>query len=175
MSEAIGQYRTACRRFSEVVAEGAGRWANPSPCAGWDARAVVEHVIGTHDELLLQPAGTKRERPHDDPIARWDATLPAIDSAIEAPSSGVDLDRLLPDLTIELLAHTWDLAKAIGVEPHLDAELCEISYLRVLGYDEQIRSTGLFAAAVPVHDDTDFPAKFIAFFGRDPEWTPESS
>jgi hypothetical protein len=34
---------------------------------------------------------------------------------IEAPSSGVDLERLLPDLTIELLAHTWDLAKAIGV------------------------------------------------------------
>ena len=33
---------------------GDGRWDRPSPCADWDARGVVEHVIGFHEVLVLR-------------------------------------------------------------------------------------------------------------------------
>src|SRR3954468_18291361 len=97
---AINNYRSARNGFTAVVAQGEGRWTDPSPCPDWDARAVVEHVIGFHDQLLLGPTGTIPTRPQDDPIARWQETAHAIDSAIEVASSKdvaeVNLDGLLP-------------------------------------------------------------------------------
>jgi hypothetical protein len=72
-------------------------------------------------------------RPKDDAIARWAVTVSAKDSAIEVASSHdlgdpplpseIDLDQLIPALTAEALAHTWDLAKAMGVDPRLDTGL----------------------------------------------------
>ena len=111
-------------------------------------------------------------RPDDDPVARWSLTVPAIRSAVEMASSEVDLDSLLPALTAEVLTHTWDVAKAIGVDPDLDTELCEVSYDFMRANEEQVRSSGLFGAAVSRPNDTDAVTQFIAFLGRDPVWTP---
>ena len=171
---AITNHRSACNGFSAVVGQGERMWTNPSPCAEWDARGVVEHVIGFHEALLLRPTGTEPARPMDDPIARWALTVIALDSAMDVASSKdleIDLDRLLPALTGEVLTHTWDLAMAIGVDPHLDLELCEASYEGARANDEQVRASGLFDSAVPVPNNADAATQLIAFFGRDPEWT----
>jgi uncharacterized protein (TIGR03086 family) len=171
---AITNHRRACNGFSAIVAQGEGRWTNASPCPEWDARGVVEHVIGFHDALLLGPTATAPERPMDDPIARWALTVAAMDSAMDAASSKdleIDLDHLLPALTGEVLTHTWDLAKAIGVDPQLDAELSAVSYGIALANDEQVRASGLFDSAVPVPGDAAAATQLVAFFGRDPEWT----
>jgi uncharacterized protein (TIGR03086 family) len=174
MSDVIANHRRACAGFSAIVAQGEGRWMNPSPCADWDAGGVVEHVIGFHDELLLRPTGTEPPRPADDPIIRWAETVAAIRSAVEkAPSSDIDLDQLLPALTAEVVTHTWDLAQAIGVDPELDVELCEVSYDFMRANEEPMRSSGLFGDAVGP-DDTDAATRLIAFLGRDPGWIAES-
>jgi uncharacterized protein (TIGR03086 family) len=164
---AITNHHNACSAFSAVVAQGERRWTNPSPCPEWDARGVVDHVIGFHDELLLGPTGTKPLRPNDDPIARWAVTVSAIDAAMEVASS----NDLLPALTAEVLAHTWDLAEAIGVDPQLDTELCEVSYDFMRANEEQMRATGLFGAAAPVPRNADAASQLVAFLGRDPGWT----
>lgn len=171
---AITDHRRACEGFSAVVAQGEGRWASASPCPEWDARGVVEHVIGIHDTFLLRPTGTEPVRSVDDPVARWAVTVAAIDSAMDAASSKdleIDLDSLLPALTGEVLTHTWDLAKAIGVDPHLDMELCAAAYDNARPNEEQVRSSGLFDSAVPVSNDADAATQLISFFGRDPKWT----
>lgn len=178
---AIGNHRKACDGFSAVVAQGTGLWTSPSPCTEWDARGVVEHVIGFHDELLLRPTGTSPTHPDDDPIARWAATAAAIDLAMEVAAadgsgdqpnrSDVNLDRLLPALTGEVLAHTWDLAKALAVDPNLDAALCQVSYNFLRANEDKVRATGLFGAAVPVPGTADAASQFVAFIGRDPGWT----
>jgi uncharacterized protein (TIGR03086 family) len=182
MSDVLTNHRMACSGFSAVVAQGEGRWMNPSPCPGWDAGAVVDHVIGFHDELLLRPTGTEPTRPNDDPTARWALTVPAIDSAMAVASSNdpdepvmpgdVNLERLLPSLTAEVLVHTWDLAKAIGVDPDLDPELCEVSLDVARGNDELMRASGSFGAAVTVPSNADVAIQLIAFFGRDHGWIP---
>jgi uncharacterized protein (TIGR03086 family) len=170
MSDAIANHRRACDGFSAIVAQGAGHWSSQSPCPEWDARDVVEHVIGFHDELLLAPTATEPARPEDDPVARWALTVSAIDSAEEAPGD-VDLDQLLPVLTSEVLAHTWDLAMAIGIDPNLDPELCAASHDVMRSNEEQMRASGLFDASITPADHADAAARHIAFLGRDPAWT----
>ena len=180
MEGIVANHRRACEGFSAVVVQGGGAWANPSPCREWDAEAVVEHVIGFHDVLLLGPTGAKPSRPKGDPVARWSVTVSAIDSAMETVASGTEagrsgatelrLDTLLPMLTTDVMVHTWDLARAIDVDPQLDQLLCELSFQAALSHDEQLRASGMFGAAVPVPADADAGSRLVAFFGRDPEW-----
>ena len=62
-----------CRRFGAAVRSADGKWERQSPCAAWNARDVLEHVIGFHDVLLLRPLGLKPDRPRDDPRRRWES------------------------------------------------------------------------------------------------------
>jgi uncharacterized protein (TIGR03086 family) len=182
MNEATGRHVEACDGFSLIVGQGEGHWTSSSPCPEWDARGVVEHVIGFHDVLLLRPWGAKPTRPKDDPVARWAVTVPAIKSALglaairssddPAGAPDVDLDRLLPMITAEVLVHTWDLARAIGVDPRLDPELCEISSGVVEPNHGSLRSSGMFGPAVAVPARADAATRLVAFLGRDPHWTP---
>lgn len=181
MEGVVARHYRACEGFSAIVARGDGRWGNPSPCTDWDARGVVEHVIAFHDVLLTRPMGTKPTRPKDDPAARWRVSVPAIFSAIDMLSSGhtptdaahaVDIGRLLPALTTDVLVHTWDLAKAICVEPDLHRGLCVISLEAVRANDDEVRSSGMFDPAQPPSADADPTAELVAFLGRDPAWKP---
>ena len=75
MADGLGERHLAvCRRFGESVRAAKGKWDRPSPCDAWDARGVLEHVIGFHDVLLLRPLGLKPDRPRDDPQRRWELT-----------------------------------------------------------------------------------------------------
>src|ERR1700733_15458123 len=82
-----------CQRFSAAVRAADRKWERPSPCDAWDARAVLEHVIGFHDVLLLRPLGLKPERP-DDPRARWQVTYESLAKAFESRGAK-QLDRYL--------------------------------------------------------------------------------
>src|SRR5215472_5148956 len=114
-----------CRRFGEAVRSANGKWDRRSPCDEWDARGVLEHVIGFHDVLLLRPLGLKPNRPREDPQARWRLTYDSLTKALEAFESGratqLDAFALLPNLTRDVLVHTWDLARAVGADDRLDA------------------------------------------------------
>ena len=84
MADGLGERHLAvCRRFGESVRAANGKWDRRSPCDAWDARGVLEHVIGFHDVLLLRPLGLKPDRPHDDPQRRWELTYGALKKAFE--------------------------------------------------------------------------------------------
>ena len=90
MSEVVDHHRRACDGFTRAVAAASGRWDAPSPCSDWDARGVLEHVIGFHDVLLLTPLEAKPTRPKEDPIARWSLTVDALFAALESPEVASD-------------------------------------------------------------------------------------
>ena len=121
MSDLVERHRRACDGFSRVAAlVQPDQWELPTPCTEWDARALVEHVIGFHDFLLLRPLGVRANRPRTDPAARWKATRVAlfraldtegvVDQATELPGGGRSTPRMmLAALTTDVLVHTWDL------------------------------------------------------------------
>ena len=172
-------HRRACYRFGAVVDQVGDRWDRPSPCPEWDARAVLEHVIGFHEVLLLRPLDIKANRPKNDVPSRWAATQLAIFTALDAnwdhpvdlpDGSTLDVNRLLPALTTDVLVHTWDLAKAIGVDAALDMELCERALRLAHTNEVALRSSGSFDAQVDVRTDADLQSQLVAFLGRDPHW-----
>jgi uncharacterized protein (TIGR03083 family) len=162
-----------CRRFGDAVAAAEGKWDRRSPCDAWDARAVLEHVIGFHDVLLLRPLGLKPERPAE-PGLRWQLTYESLTQALESGSAAqLDAYRLMPNLTRDVLVHCWDLARAVGADDRLDLRWCELCYVGLPADSGELAASGMFDAPVAVRDEGDVQAKLLARLGRDPAWRPE--
>jgi uncharacterized protein (TIGR03086 family) len=164
----LTRHRIACDGFAGVadgVADDA--WDAPTPCSEWDARALVEHVIGFHEVLILRPLGVRAHRPRTGPAARWRATQTALRDALERDGAPRDL---LAALMTDVLVHTWDLARATDVPVTLDDELCRIAYESATAGPFP-RDATMFGPAISVADDAEVTTKLIAFFGRDPSWT----
>lgn len=175
----IYRYRRACYGFGSVVQQVGGRWEAPSPCPEWDARGILEHVIGFHEVLLLRPLGAKANRPKDDVPGRWAATQLVLFTVLDANwahpvalpgGSTLDVAALLPALTTEVLVHTWDLAKAIDLDVDLDQDLCEAALSRAQTNEAALRSSGMFAGPVGLPADADAQSRLVALLGRDPLW-----
>ena len=175
MSGTVNDHRQACDDFTDVVRQVQGRWSSPSPCSEWDARGVLEHVIGFHDVLILRPYEAKPHRPKDDPLERWTITTDALFDVLVRPGVLDEKGSLIGVLTTDVLVHTWDLSKAIGQPVTLDARLCTIGLDRAISHKEQFEGSDMFAPPVHVPEDASVQDRLLGFFGRDPGWTPPSS
>lgn len=171
--DVVADHRAACGAFGAVVARAGERWGAPSPCTEWDARGVLEHVIGFHDVLLLRPLDAKPARPKDDPERRWAVTVEALFDALGRPGV-LDKKRrsLLGVLTTDVLVHTWDLAKATGGEVTLDERLCQVGLERAVAHQGQFEASDMFGPPVAVAEDAPVQDRLLGFFGRDPHWSP---
>jgi uncharacterized protein (TIGR03086 family) len=165
-----------CRRFGEAVRAAHDKWDLRSPCDEWDARAVLEHVIGFHDVLVLRPLGLKPSRPREDPQVRWQLTYDALATALK-PGSAAQLDfQQLPKLTRDVLVHTWDLARAVGADDRLDPRWCELCHAGLPSNPQTSSPSGMFKAPLAVDNEISeigFQARLLARLGRDPAWRPE--
>ena len=152
-----------------------GAWEAPTPCPEWNARGVLEHVIGFHDVLLLRPLDAKPTRPKDDPVARWALTVEALLRSLARPDA-VTPERisLLEVLSTDVLVHTWDLAKAAGVEVTLDEELCQRGRIRATVNREKLEASDMFGPAVAVPEGASAQDRLLGLLGRDPGWTAPS-
>ena len=158
-----------------------GQWGLPTPCTEWDARALVEHVIGFHEFLVLRPLGVHANSP-EAPIRRragaatsaalFAALDPpgALDRATELPGGGESTPRtMLGALTTDVLVHTWDLARAADLDPALDPRAVRAAY-------EAARPPIWAAYATCTRrgagtaGDADAATRLIALYGRDPAW-----
>jgi len=188
MGDGLGERHLAvCRRFGESVRAANGKWDRRSPCDAWDARGVLEHVIGFHDVLLLRPLGLKPDRPRDDPQIRWQLTYSQLEKAFEPgrglfdrvvdipelegnPATRLDARAVMPNLTRDVLVHTWDLARAVGADDRLDARWCELFYAALPSDPEALSVSGMFDVPVAVADHADAQSKLLARLGRNPGW-----
>jgi uncharacterized protein (TIGR03086 family) len=184
--EIAARHLRICGTFGEEVSAVGEHWQSQSPCSDWDARAVLEHVIGFHDVLLLVPMGSKPERPKGDPVGRWTVTLEALDRILNRrglfegiidvpavgsiPPSQIDAAHVVPLLSLDVLVHTWDLGRAAGHEITLDRDLCR-ALLEVLPSDEtSLSRTGMYDTPREVPARSDPQARLLARLGRDPDW-----
>jgi len=163
----------------------------PTPCAEWDVRALLSHVIGTLwlTEALftgqaprypMAPGGLPDTDPGgDDPVAAY---AEASAAALAAVGAGDALSRthvtplgempgpLLAGFTIlDIAVHGWDLAQATGQPADLDGRLAA----HVLAFAGQTLATPemrgpRIGPPWPVADDAPVTQRLAAFLGRQP-------
>lgn len=181
------RYRARADAFERTVAAVTpGQWANQSPCAEWDARAVVGHVIDMHGVMLrpldlpLSPAPDLR----DDPLGAFRAARAALENVLEQPDlARIDDTSPVGRLTVkqhidqvasaDLVIHRWDLARATGQDDTIDPTEVERmvalwdSVFTTLG-EETLRARGVLGSEVDVAADARPQDRLLARLGRDP-------
>ena len=123
--------------FAEVVAAvKPDQLQLPSPCSEWNARAVIDHVIGGN-QWVRQLAGLAEVDLPDELAAAHAKSAEGAQAVFEAPD-GLTRSFELPFASLpgsafialrtsDVFTHAWDLAKATGQSTDLDSELAQIS------------------------------------------------
>ena len=178
MSGPLDLWRLTAGKWSEVYGQvGDGQWEQPTPCAEWTVRELVDHTLGWQAQGGgLLGAGTA---PGDD----WDRIRTSFDALLSDPSrltgtvpefAGIPKQNLVGFLIGDLLIHSWDLARSIGADDTLppDVVAATTDGLHHVPPD-LLRGTNplgqkMMGAAVEVPDDASDQDRMLAFTGRRP-------
>jgi len=162
-------------------------WTAPAPVPDWTARDVVAHLVDWFPGFLsgggitLTPISVSVA---DDPAAAWAAHTAAVqrlfdhgDREFVHPMAGTHrvADAIDRFYTSDIFMHTWDLAKAGGIEPALDPDFAGMLLAGMQPIDEMLRASGQYGPKMPVSTDAPVPDQLMAFVGRDPDWSPEGT
>ncbi|MFK3980549.1 TIGR03086 family metal-binding protein [Micromonospora sp. NPDC050397] len=190
--ELLQTYRRGLSEFTDRVSQiGYDQWALPTPCANWDVRTLVNHVVGEDrwsvallggatvaqvgdrfegDLLGTDPAGAARDAAA---AAERAVSEPgALDRIVHLSTGDTPASEYLHQLLAEHLVHGWDLAVAIGVAPTMHAEAVQECSQWFSGRSEAYRQGGLTSLAVHVPENAGEQDRLVAAFGRDPDWAP---
>lgn len=162
-------------------------WDAPTPCQGWSVQDLVAHVVDEERWVPSLLTGEPSEhhsgdRPGDgldaDPVAAWRQAATDVRNAIGDPgvvhvtvrlASGETTGAtLLLEVFADHLIHTWDLARAIGADERLDADLVEACATWFDEHEREWRENGEIGPSAAVPEGADAQARLLARFGRDP-------
>lgn len=168
-----------------VALVGDEQWAEPTPCTEWDVRALLAHVV---DECRWVPylldGGTPAAAGNrfagdplgDRPKAAWALAMTGarqaahregvLDHRVTVSYGAVSGRDYLWQLTTDLTVHTWDLARAVGADEHLDPELVRRIYSATEKDVDALAASGRFAAPIPVPTHADMQHRMLGMFGR---------
>lgn len=163
---------------SRVQAAAADSWTNTAPCAEWTARDVVVHVSDNLSRMGngLQGQPAVEVGADDDIVASWNqakhdfltgiggADLSVVVPGPMGPMPAVDLIGRF--ICTDVLVHTWDLARAVGGDEQLDADVVQAAYSGLKPFDAMIRIPGFFGPKVESAADADEQTQFLNFLGR---------
>jgi len=183
-SESARRYRVVASGFTQrVEAVRDADWLLPAPCDGWVALDVVRHLVEWVPPFLHDGAGvTFRGGPSvdRDPVAAWRTMSDAIQSLLDSPDQSARIfdhatvgrhrldDAVMTSVLPDVLVHTWDLARATGLDEALDAVEVARLYDGIQEADELLRQSGQYGPKVDVAAGADVQTRLIAFLGRQP-------
>jgi uncharacterized protein (TIGR03086 family) len=158
----------------------------PTPCAGWDLRALLAHMTGQDRGFAaaaLADVPAEAFAPGDP--ATWEAGAAVVVAAFAAadPARPVlmpefngmrfPLDTVIGFHLLDTLVHGWDVAATIGVAVTYDDDLlAAVQRVAELVPGDEAR-TAPGAAFAPILSTVDQFAGFdrtLALLGRDPHW-----
>jgi uncharacterized protein (TIGR03086 family) len=168
-----------------VAAVTADRFDDHTPCADWNVRALLDHLVYENLMWTSLADGDPRndfaaDHLGDDHVAAFRASAEAALAAFRRPGMLAQQYgpapgwRLVEQVVIEMLVHGWDLAKATGRPTDLapDVAATALAAVRTI-YAELPRTPGgSFAPAQPVPDRASAADRLAAYLGRDVNWTP---
>jgi uncharacterized protein (TIGR03086 family) len=143
--------------------------AKPTPCAEFDVKALLNHLIGNLGILATVAKGERAERSEGDQFESDPLSAPGV----------LDRDWVMPFGTlpgqtmggiafIEHLTHGWDVAKATGQDATIPTALVDEAMRVVTPMGDFLRVPGVFGPPLDVPDSASAQDKFVAFTGRMP-------
>ncbi|HEX2267532.1 MAG TPA: TIGR03086 family metal-binding protein [Actinomycetota bacterium] len=178
-------HRRAAGAFgARVQAVRDDQWTLPTPCAEWNVRDLVHHLV--HENRWTAPLmqGSTLEEVGDrfegdllgeDPKSAWQQS---VDEAVKSVRA-VPLNRTVHlsygdvparhyafELATDHLIHAWDLARAIGADESLDQDLVELVYRKMKPREDALKVSGLFGTRVEPPEDADLQTRLLAVYGR---------
>lgn len=186
MTSTAERFRTVCDGFAaRVSAVPPSAWESPTPCEGWVARDVLRHLVDWVPGFFAGSSVRIGPLPSvdDDPVGAWAGLSGALLAALEDPdvaSSPVTsragtfpVEQAVATFVLpDVLVHTWDLARATGLDDRLDEEEVARAAHGLEQVDEELLvSSGHYGPRVPLGPDADLQARLLAATGRDPGWS----
>jgi uncharacterized protein (TIGR03086 family) len=167
------------------------KWTGPTPCADWDVRRLLDHVISGNRMFAALAAGERPEGmegllelrarvalgPDEDPVEAFRASGRQLldvfsepdfaDGTYVTPIGERSGDFLIQMRTSETLIHGWDLARATGQTAAFPEAIAEQTLasvrLTLAGHPRDPRG---FGAEQPVPDDAPALDRLAGFLGR---------
>jgi uncharacterized protein (TIGR03086 family) len=170
-----------------VVGIGADKWTAPTPCDGWNVRALMNHVVSGNwwaAELAagrtIAEVGSRLDGDvlGDDPAGAYQKSGEAAvavfaePGALQAPCAvsygPVPGEVYCGHRLLDVVIHGWDLAKATGQSTDLDPDLVQACWDVVEPQIAQLRGSGMFGDDIEVDEGADSQTRLLALLGRRP-------
>jgi uncharacterized protein (TIGR03086 family) len=175
----VDLYRSATGRAVEV-AEGVRpeQLGLPTPCSAWDVQALLDHLVGGTEYLLAAMAGRPPVPPTGTTAADYREGVEAVVAGLGRPGAleqtclsplGFEwpVGQAVAGTFMDVLIHTWDLARATGQGTDLDPALVEACIALFLpDMPERGREAGIIGPAVPVDPDASPQERLLGAMGR---------
>ncbi len=180
-SDPVMLYRAATDRAIDLVsAIRPDQLSSPTPCTEWTVQQLIDHLVAGTRYLLSATTGT--EPAERSPATAADyrrgvadvlnaVTLPGVMERTCASPLGFQwpVSQAVAGTFMDVLMHTWDLARATGQDEQLDpalVEACTAMFLPEM--PERGRAAGIIGPAVEVGDGASPQDRLLAALGRRP-------
>lgn len=157
----------------------------PTPCAGWDLRALLDHMTAQHHEFAAAVAGDDQGQ---DPAGYAASAARVVD--VFAAGGSLDRPVTVPSLggrpfplrlvvafhLVDFVVHGWDLARTLGEPWELPPPVLQAALAiarAVPDDDRRTRPGAAFAPAVPTTPGADTMDEILTRLGRSPTWQPD--
>jgi uncharacterized protein (TIGR03086 family) len=116
--------------------------------------------------------------PVDDVVELWNTTRDDLLEALDHPhvlnrvgnywfGEGT-IDGILAFSVWDPLGHSWDVARAVGLDAHASDDVAEASIAVISANADMLRQMELMGDPVEVHADAPAMTRFLGLIGRDP-------
>jgi uncharacterized protein (TIGR03086 family) len=163
------------------------QWSRPTPCADWDVRALLNHVVAGNWWASRLAAGATIEEVGDtydgdvlapSPLGEYHESAIAAARAFEAPGAleapcavsygPVPGSVYAGHRLIDVLIHGWDLAIATDQSPPVPPDLVDAAWRVLEPQIDMLRASGMFGTEQPLPADADATTRLLLAVGRTP-------
>jgi uncharacterized protein (TIGR03086 family) len=189
MGNLTEQHRRALDASGKIVAAiTPEQWGNRTPCDGWDARALTNHLVAGNLWAAELAAGKTIDQVGtafdgdvlgDDPASAYQRSAAAAAAAFDAPGAlespcAVSYGPVAGSVyaghrIIDVFIHGWDLAKATSQADNLDPELVSSCTQIVELQLAALRASGAFGDSAEVPADADGQTLLLIWLGSQPD------
>lgn len=190
MADLVSLHQRAVEAFgSRVLAVADEDWSRPTPCADWDVRGLVNHLLSENrwttpllggmtveqvgdrfdgDLLGSEPKHVWKEAASDALVAV--AQPDVLVSTVHVSFGDISGAEYLTQLTVDHTIHAWDLARAVGGDEDLDPELVELALDYLSIHAEEWQGAGVFAPPLTPPEGGGRQGELLALSGRSHSW-----